>query len=97
MLILFIELTANKFSDGLSGIFWLFLNWGRYGQNWKKMLLTCLNLVIVVIGGCLVSIPNKDVSNVNLICEQCGMGLWVSGKAIHEDSSNASFSCADSS
>lgn len=24
----------------------------------------------------------------------CGMGLWVSGKAIHDDSSGASFSCA---
>jgi hypothetical protein len=24
---------------------------------------------------------------------KCGMGLWVSGKAIHEDSSKASFSC----
>lgn len=80
LLSLITALFASWFTYGLSGIFWLFLNWGRYGQNWKKMLLTCLNLVIVVIGGCL-----------------CGMGLWVSGKAIHDDSSNASFSCADSS
>ena len=43
-------------SDGLSGIFWLFLNWGQYSRNWKKISLTCLNLVIVGIGGCLVSI-----------------------------------------
>jgi hypothetical protein len=41
--------------DGLSGIFWLFLNFGRYRESWKKMFLTCLNLVIVAIGGCLVS------------------------------------------
>jgi hypothetical protein len=46
---------TNIIPDGLSGIFWLFLNFGRYGENWKKMFLTCLNLVIVVIGGCLVS------------------------------------------
>lgn len=26
---------------------------------------------------------------------QCGLGLWVSGKAIHDNPSNASFSCAN--
>lgn len=28
-----------------------------------------------------------------LILIKCGMGLWVSGKAIHDDTSGASFSC----
>lgn len=42
--------------DGLSGIFWLFLNRGQYGASWKKMILTAINLVIVAIGGCLVSL-----------------------------------------
>ncbi|KAJ5531775.1 hypothetical protein N7527_005168 [Penicillium freii] len=62
--------------NGLSGIFWLFLNRGQYMASWKKMALTAINLVIVAIGACL-----------------CGMGLWVSGKAIHDDTSGASFSC----
>ncbi|KAJ5819986.1 hypothetical protein N7474_005577 [Penicillium riverlandense] len=78
LLSLITALFASWFTYGLSGIFWLFMNWGRYGSSWRKILLTLLNLVIVGIGGCL-----------------CGMGLWVSGKAIHEDaSSGASFSCA---
>ncbi|KAJ5999667.1 hypothetical protein N7481_000076 [Penicillium waksmanii] len=80
LLSLITALFASWFTYGLSGIFWLFLNVGRYRESWKKMFLTCLNLVIIAIGGCL-----------------CGMGLWVSGKAINADSGNASFSCADSS
>ncbi|KAJ5085062.1 hypothetical protein N7532_009833 [Penicillium argentinense] len=80
LLSLITALFASWFTYGLSGIFWLFLNWGRYVENWRKALLTSLNVVIVIIGGCL-----------------CGMGLWVSGKAIHDDSSSASFSCAASS
>ncbi|KAJ5273711.1 hypothetical protein N7478_008836 [Penicillium angulare] len=80
LLSLITALFASWFTYGLSGVFWLFLNWGKYGANWKKMFLTVLNVIVVVIGGCL-----------------CGMGLWVSGKAIHDDASNASFSCADNS
>lgn len=41
--------------DGLSGIFWLFLNWGKYTASPRKMFLTVVNLIIVGIGGCLVS------------------------------------------
>lgn len=70
---------SHPLPDGLSGIFWLFLNWGRYGESLRKMFLTVINLVIVGIGGCL-----------------CGMGLWVSGKAIHDQGSGASFSCSAS-
>ncbi|KAJ5354373.1 uncharacterized protein N7496_012806 [Penicillium cataractarum] len=76
LLSLITALFASWFTYGLSGIFWLFLNWGKYGRSWRKMFLTGVNLIIVVIGGCL-----------------CGMGLWVSGKAIHDNSSKASFSC----
>ncbi|KAJ5091054.1 hypothetical protein NUU61_005924 [Penicillium alfredii] len=79
LLSLITALFASWFTYGLSGIFWLFLNWGRYTLSWRKASLTVLNLVIVGIGGCL-----------------CGMGLWVSGKAIHDGSSGASFSCAAS-
>jgi hypothetical protein len=45
---------ADLHADGLSGIFWLFLNRGQYGASWKKMILTVVNLVIVGIGACLV-------------------------------------------
>lgn len=39
----------------MSGIFWLFLNWGRYTSSKRKVFLTGINLIIVGIGGCLVS------------------------------------------
>lgn len=29
---------------GLSGFFWLYMNWGRYTESWKKMVLTVVNL-----------------------------------------------------
>ncbi|KAJ5125027.1 uncharacterized protein N7515_008852 [Penicillium bovifimosum] len=79
LLSLITALFASWFTYGLSGIFWLFMNRGRYGESWKKILLTGINLVIVAIGACL-----------------CGMGLWVSGKALHDDTGGASFSCAES-
>ena len=48
---------ANHESDGLSGIFWLFMNWGKYFSSPRKICLTILNLTIVGIGGALVSFP----------------------------------------
>ncbi|KAG2416796.1 hypothetical protein HFD88_008012 [Aspergillus terreus] len=78
LLSLITALFASWFTYGLSGIFWLFLNWGKYTASPRKMFLTVVNLIIVGIGGCL-----------------CGLGLYVSGKAIHDDPSSASFSCAN--
>ncbi|KAB8251809.1 amino acid transporter [Aspergillus flavus] len=78
LLSLITALFASWFTYGMSGIFWLFLNWGRYTSSPRKIFLTVVNLIIVGIGGCL-----------------CGLGLYVSGKAIHDDPSNASFSCAN--
>lgn len=75
----FMGLDSHPRADGLSGIFWLFLNWGRYGSSPRKICLTIINLLIVGIGGCL-----------------CGMGLWVSGKAIHGQGGGSSFSCTAS-
>jgi hypothetical protein len=60
----------------MSGIFWLFLNRGKYFSSPRKITLTIINLLIVGIGGTI-----------------CGLGLYVSGKAIHDNPSNASFSC----
>ncbi|KAH8689025.1 amino acid transporter [Talaromyces proteolyticus] len=78
LLSLITALFASWFTYGLSGIFWLHLNKGRYFSSPMKIFLTILNLIIVGIGGCL-----------------CGLGLYVSGKAIHDNPSNASFSCAN--
>lgn len=69
-----------RFSYGMSGIFWLFLNWGHYTRNWKKMALTLLNLFVVAMGAAV-----------------CGIGLYASGKAIHDESGSSSWSCADNS
>ncbi|PYH94911.1 amino acid transporter, partial [Aspergillus ellipticus CBS 707.79] len=78
LLSLITALFASWFTYGLGGVFWLFLNWGRYSSSPRKMFLTGLNLVVVGIGGCL-----------------CGLGLYVSGKSIHDNPSSASFSCAN--
>ncbi|OJJ58068.1 hypothetical protein ASPSYDRAFT_1178640 [Aspergillus sydowii CBS 593.65] len=80
LLSLITALFASWFTYGMSGIFWLFLNKGRYTESWRKMFLTGANLIIFGIGGCL-----------------CGLGLYVSGKSIHDNPSSASFSCADNS
>ncbi|PLN83111.1 amino acid transporter [Aspergillus taichungensis] len=78
LLSLITALFASWFTYGMSGIFWLFMNWGRYCASPRKIILTVLNLIIVAIGGCL-----------------CGLGLYVSGKAIHDNPSSASFTCAN--
>ncbi|PLB51048.1 amino acid transporter [Aspergillus steynii IBT 23096] len=80
LLSLITALFASWFTYGMSGIFWLFLNWGRYTSSKRKIFLTVINVIIVGIGGCL-----------------CGLGLYVSGKALHDNPSSASFSCADNS
>ena len=48
-------LFVTWFSYGLSGAFWLFLNRGRYGQSWRKMVLTGVNGVIFLTGFYIVS------------------------------------------
>ncbi|KAF7712973.1 Uncharacterized protein PECH_002486 [Penicillium ucsense] len=73
---LIVALFASWFTYGLSGIFWLFLNWGNYTRSARKIFLTCLNLFVFAVGAVL-----------------CGMGLWTSGVAIHNDASKSSFSC----
>ncbi|GLA34932.1 hypothetical protein AnigIFM63309_009117 [Aspergillus niger] len=78
LLSLITALFASWFTYGLSGIFWLFLNWGRYSSSRRKILLTGLNLLVVVVGGCL-----------------CALGLYVSGKSIHDHPRSSSFSCAN--
>ncbi|KAJ6150932.1 hypothetical protein N7470_007526 [Penicillium chermesinum] len=80
LLSLISSLFASWFSYGLGGVYWLHINRGRWFSSPRKIFLTALNMIIVLVGGCM-----------------CGLGLYVSGRAIHEDSSNNSFSCADNS
>jgi hypothetical protein len=69
----------NRFTYGLSGVFWLFLNHGAYFKNWKKACLTIINFFIFLLGAAIF-----------------GIGLYASGKAIHDDSGkSASWSCAN--
>ncbi|KAF7586664.1 hypothetical protein BBP40_008513 [Aspergillus hancockii] len=71
------SLFASWFTYGLSGVYWLHLNWGNWFSSPRKVALTILNMIIVLIGATI-----------------CGLGLYASGKAIHDDNSRASYTCA---
>lgn len=43
-------LFASWFTYGLSGVFWLYLNRGKYTSDWRKMALTILNLATFAVG-----------------------------------------------
>ncbi|KAJ5719860.1 Amino acid transporter transmembrane [Penicillium malachiteum] len=81
------------FSNLLSLITALFASWFSFG--FPSILWFHMNK------GVYFSSPRKIVLTIiNLIivgiaCALCGMGLWVSGKAIHDNPSSASFSCAN--
>ncbi|KAJ6021187.1 hypothetical protein N7540_006691 [Penicillium herquei] len=77
LLSLISSLFASWFSYGLGGVYWLHINRGKWFSSPRKIALTILNTLIVLIGACM-----------------CGLGLYVSGKAIHDDASSNSFSCA---
>ena len=55
LLSLISALFASWFTYGLSGVFWLYLNYGRYRESKKKMFLTGLNATIFCIGAAIVS------------------------------------------
>lgn len=44
-------------TDGLSGIFWLYLNYGKYTSSKKKMFLTLANLFVFSVGAVIVRTP----------------------------------------
>lgn len=89
-------LFASWFSFGLPGIFWLYLNRGIWFESPRKVLLTMLNVLCVCIGIILVSawFLSFTFSRYSHMI-QCGLGVYTSGKAIHDDPSSASFSCAN--
>ena len=49
-------LFASWFTYGLSGVFWLYLNKGRYRESKKKMFLTAVNCGTFSMGAIIVSI-----------------------------------------
>ncbi|KAJ5779780.1 hypothetical protein N7457_007500 [Penicillium paradoxum] len=49
LLSLISALFGSWFSFGLPAIFWLYMNRGRYFQNWKKTVLTITNLLVLAI------------------------------------------------
>ncbi|KIN00551.1 hypothetical protein OIDMADRAFT_124358 [Oidiodendron maius Zn] len=51
LLALISSLFASWFSYGVSGLFWLFLNWHQWTKNMSKMLLAVVNITLVTVGG----------------------------------------------
>lgn len=98
-------LFASWFTYGFSGLFWLYLNYGKYRSTRKKMALTVANFLIFLIGALIVSLSLYILSELQveyLLTQDClvksVLGLYASGKAIAEDSSGGgSFTCADNS
>lgn len=98
-------LFASWFTYGFSGLFWLYLNYGKYRSTKKKMALTVANFLIFLIGALTVSLSLHTLSGFQVeylltqyCLEKCALGLYASGKAIAEDSSGGrSFTCADNS
>jgi len=80
LLSLISSLFASWFTYGLAGVFWLFLNKGRYTENKKKMALTALNCVNVGIGVALMGL---------------GLYASGTAIKQHAATSGAPFSCAD--
>ncbi|CAG8896817.1 unnamed protein product [Penicillium egyptiacum] len=80
------------FSDLLSLISSLFASWFSYGLggvywlhiNKGKWFSSPRKIVLTIVNVCIILIGG---------C-MCGLGLYVSGKAIHDKASNNSFSCA---
>lgn len=52
-------LFASWFTYGLSGVFWLYLNYGRYRESRTKMALTGLNVGIFFLGLIIVSLGRQ--------------------------------------
>ncbi|KAF2122433.1 amino acid transporter [Lophiotrema nucula] len=74
LLALISALFASWFTYGLSGIFWLHLNWGQYGKNWKKICLTGLNVCIFGIGAAVCGIGLY--ASGKAIHDEKGGGSW---------------------
>jgi Transmembrane amino acid transporter protein len=49
------SLFASWFTYGMSGIFWMYMNKGRYTESKQKMFLTAVNCCIILLGATIVS------------------------------------------
>lgn len=75
LLALISSLFAAWFTYGLSGIFWLYLNWGGYTKNWKKMWLTAVNIGLAVMGAVICGIGLY--ASGTAISSESGGGSWT--------------------
>ncbi|KAI4120738.1 MAG: hypothetical protein LQ347_007041 [Umbilicaria vellea] len=75
-------LFASWFTYGLSGVFWLFMNRGRYGESGRKMGLVGVNVLLVCVG---------------LVIMGLGLYASGKAIGNDSKSSSGSFSCADNS
>lgn len=75
---------------------WLVMNKGRWFESWKKIVLTIINLVILGIACAIVCLTYPYMMKIRANkYVQCGLGLYVSGKSIHDSSSSATWTCAN--
>ncbi|PLB50692.1 hypothetical protein P170DRAFT_406070 [Aspergillus steynii IBT 23096] len=83
------------FSNLLSLITALFASWFTYGLS--GMFWLYMNKGIWFSSPRKIALTFLNIFNVAVGACLCGLGLYVSGKAIHDNPSSASFSCADNS
>ncbi|KAK5945318.1 hypothetical protein PMZ80_002522 [Knufia obscura] len=75
LLALISSLFASWFTYGISGVFWLFINWGGYGRDWRKMCLTVVNVGLVVMGGTICGVGLY--ASGTAISSERGGGSWT--------------------
>lgn len=59
------SLFASWFSYGLGGVYWLHINYGKWFSSPRKICLAIINVLIVLIGGCMVSSLTKVITNIS--------------------------------
>lgn len=70
------------------------MNYGQWFSSPRKIFLTFVSFAIFGLGLTVISFPGPVCSKLELkLTLQCGLGLYVTGKAIHDNSEGASFSC----
>ena len=75
LLALITSLFASWFTYGISGIFWLFMNWGQWFKGPKKIALTILNMFTFLLG-CVVCGIGLYVSGYAINKDSGSGGAW---------------------
>ncbi|CAI7609789.1 unnamed protein product [Penicillium bialowiezense] len=81
------------FSNLLTLITALFASWFTYGLSGVFWLF--MNKGLWFSSPRKIALTALNMTIIAIAAVLCGLGLWVSGKALHADSSTASFSCAN--